>query len=143
MEAISKIKLDESQETTNITDITDIDDLIEFLKMRSEPSMPAVTVKNHCCPICQKSNQGEPSPGLDDLTPEQIKRFEEQLKTLTKAERRIFDLYIKGYDSKEICNMLYISINTIKTHNRRIYTKMNVSSRVELLKYCNRLMGKI
>jgi DNA-binding CsgD family transcriptional regulator len=144
MEAISKIKLDESQETTNITDITDIDDLIEFLKMRSEPSMPAAQSKKIIAArYAKKSNQGEPSPGLDDLTPEQIKRFEEQLKTLTKAERRIFDLYIKGYDSKEICNMLYISINTIKTHNRRIYTKMNVSSRVELLKYCNRLMGKI
>ena len=35
--------------------------------------------------------------------------------------------------------MLYevitLSINTIKTHNRRIYTKLNVTSRKELMVY--------
>ena len=84
-------------------------------------------------------NDGNPA----NLSPEQYKQFEDQLQTLSNAERRIFDLYIEGHDAKEICNMLFISINTLKTHNRRIYTKMNVSSRVELLKYCNELMGKI
>lgn len=141
MEAISKIKQNESQEKTNISEI---DDLIEYLMARAEPAVAIdrsnrfLTARN-----AKKANKEEPSPDENDLTPEQIQLFEEQLKTLTRAERRIFDLYIEGYDAKEICNMLYISINTIKTHNRRIYTKMNVSSRVELLKYCHKLMGKI
>ena len=141
MEAISKIKLNESQEKTNISEI---DDLIEFLQIRGEPAASAeqpshFSTSRHT----KKVKKEEPSPADSDLSPDQIRLFEEQLKTLTKAERRIFDLYIEGYDAKEICNMLYISINTIKTHNRRIYTKMNVSSRAELLKYCHKLMGKI
>lgn len=141
MEAISKIKQNESQEKTNIIEI---DDLIEFLQMRADSA-----VSDEQANIFGPARHGkmskseELSPDHDDLSPEQIKQFEEQLKTLTKAERRIFDLYIQGYDAKDICNMLYISINTIKTHNRRIYTKMNVSSRSELLKYCHKLMGKI
>jgi len=141
MEAISKIKQNESQEKTNIIEI---DDLIEFLQMRTDTAA-ADEQANIFGPAWhdKMSKREELSPDHDDLSPEQIKQFEEQLKTLTKAERRIFDLYIQGYDAKEICNMLYISINTIKTHNRRIYTKMNVSSRAELLKYCHKLMGKI
>lgn len=141
MEAISKIKLNESQEKTNISEI---DDLIEFLQTRGEPAAAAEQPNElSASRQVKKDKKGEPSPADNDLSPEQIKKFEEQLKTLTKAERRIFDLYIEGYDAKDICNMLYISINTIKTHNRRIYTKMNVSSRAELLKYCHKLMGKI
>jgi len=42
---------------------------------------------------------------------------------------------MEGYTGKEIAEKLYLSINTIKTHNRRIYEKMNVSSRNELMVY--------
>lgn len=86
-----------------------------------------------------KNSRQEASP----LSPEQYTQFENRLMTLSNAERKIFDLYIEGHDAKDICKILYISINTLKTHNRRIYTKMNVCSRVELLKYCNELMGKL
>ena len=142
LNAIKMIKTNDTQIKTNIIEI---DDLIEFLNMRAEPvnssmqsdAQPSVSVQSD-----KHANSTELSPSTH-LTPEQYKKFEDQLQTLSNAERRIFDLYIEGYDAKEICNMLYISINTLKTHNRRIYTKMNVSSRVELLKYCNELMGKI
>ncbi len=142
LDAIKMIKTNEPQRKTNITEI---DDLIEFLNMRSEP-MISYNQPNQLPPASLQSDLNadcsEPSPSVD-LSPEQYKKFEDQLQKLSNAERRIFDLYIEGYDAKEICNMLFISINTLKTHNRRIYTKMNVSSRVELLKYCNKLMGNI
>jgi len=35
-----------------------------------------------------------------------------------------------GKKNNEIANELFLSINTIKTHIRRIYTKLNVNSRV-------------
>lgn len=142
---LDAIKMIKSNEILGKTNITEIDDLIEFLRMRSEPSntgKKTILESPDSGRSDKHANSTELSPSSDHLTPEQYKRFEDQLQTLSNAERRIFDLYIEGYDAKEICNMLFISINTLKTHNRRIYTKMNVSSRAELLKYCNELMGK-
>lgn len=148
MDAIQKIKYNEPNIKTNITEI---DDLIKFLRERPEPSAyeekPLASQHLQAAPY-DLLKTAEPSPSQETshqevLTPEQYKKFEDQLQTLTNAERRIFDLYIEGYDARDICKILYISINTLKTHNRRIYTKMNVSSRAELLKYCNELMGKI
>ena len=37
--------------------------------------------------------------------------------------------------TREIAEILCLSINTIKTHNRRIYMKLNVTSRKELMVY--------
>ncbi len=61
--------------------------------------------------------------------------FVKNIKTLSKAERAVFDLYMEGHTAKEIAEILFLSINTIKTHNKRIYIKLNVSSRKELLVY--------
>lgn len=148
LDAIKMIKANEPQRKTNIIEI---DDLIEFLNMRTEPvnsNVQSDLQQSDSVESIKNTDNAELSPSAEQtspthLSPEQYKIFEDQLQTLSNAERRIFDLYIEGYDAKEICNMLYISINTLKTHNRRIYTKMNVSSRAELLKYCNELMGKI
>ncbi|HBL50923.1 MAG TPA: hypothetical protein DDZ65_11845, partial [Firmicutes bacterium] len=54
----------------------------------------------------------------------------------------VFELYLQGYTAKEITDKLCISINTIKTHNKRIYYKLNVSSRKELLLYVKMIQGE-
>ncbi len=64
-----------------------------------------------------------------------FKEFLKNIQTLSPAERAVFDLYMEGYTGKEIAEKLYLSINTIKTHNKRIFEKMNVSSRNELMLY--------
>lgn len=61
--------------------------------------------------------------------------FVRNIDTLSMAERAVFDLYMEGHTAKEIADILCLSINTIKTHNRRIYMKLNVSSRKELMVY--------
>ena len=71
-----------------------------------------------------------------------FKEFLKNIETLSPAERTVFDLYMEGYTGKEIAEKLYLSINTIKTHNKRIYEKMNVSSRNELMLYF-RMMKEI
>lgn len=138
IDAIKKIKENELNVRTHITEI---DDLIGFLSTHADTAVPKVQT------IVSKQQNGEnnilTAPPAEHLTPEQCRLFEERLLTLSNAERKVFDLYIEGHDAKDICKMLYISINTLKTHNRRIYTKMNVSSRAELLKYCHELMGKL
>ena len=61
------------------------------------------------------------------------------VKSLSPAERAVFDLYVKGHTAKEITEILCLSINTIKSHNKKIYMKMNVASRKELLTFVNML----
>lgn len=65
--------------------------------------------------------------------------FVNNINILSPAERTVFNLYLEGYTPKEITEILSLSINTIKTHNKRIYTKLNVSSRNELLLYVHML----
>jgi RNA polymerase sigma factor (sigma-70 family) len=100
------------------TNIPEIDDLIEFLSMHNEKIQE------------QKD---------DTLASEVLDKFLENTKTLSPAERAVFDLYVEGYNAKEISEKLCLSINTIKTHNKRIYMKLNVASRKELLLYVQML----
>ena len=62
---------------------------------------------------------------------------------LTPTERIIFDAYIARTTTKEIMEQLNITENTLKFHNKNIYSKLGVSSRKELLeKYKQTAMKK-
>ena len=61
--------------------------------------------------------------------------FAEKVKTLSSAERRILNYYIEGYDTADIPDLAFISIHTVKKHNRSIYQKLGVASRDELMLY--------
>jgi DNA-binding CsgD family transcriptional regulator len=100
------------------TNIPEIDDLIEFISLQSEK-------------LYEKAEDELPSAVLQE--------FLKNTKTLSPAERSVFDLYVQGHNAKEIAEILCLSINTIKTHNKRIYMKLNVASRKELLLYVNML----
>lgn len=52
---------------------------------------------------------------------------------LTMRERDVFSLLTKGYSLKSISERLFISENTAKSHRRRIYLKLGVNSRQELI----------
>lgn len=56
-----------------------------------------------------------------------------KIRTLTPTEKQIFDLYSSGKQIKEVKELLSISDNTLKYHNRNIYTKLGVSNRKELI----------
>lgn len=111
------------------TKIPEIDDLIQFLSEQKEEPSPE--------PPQQDGQDGDFSEAI-------FEEFLKNTKTLSPAERAVFNLYVQGYNAKEITQILCLSINTIKTHNKRIYMKLNVSSREDLLKHVNRLkeMGR-
>ena len=50
---------------------------------------------------------------------------------LTPREEEILRLVSKGYRSKEVADVLTISVQTIETHLRNIYSKLHVRSRAE------------
>lgn len=74
-----------------------------------------------------------------DLAP-MLDEFLKNIRTLSPAEKNVFELYVRGYNASEIADKLHLSINTIKTHNRRIFGKLNVSSRKELLVYIDMMI---
>jgi two-component system response regulator NreC len=54
---------------------------------------------------------------------------------LTKREMEILRLICDGFSSKDISEKLFISINTVETHRKRILLKLNVKNSVGVVKY--------
>ena len=74
---------------------------------------------------------GELPQDMEDL----FCAFSGKVKTLSSAEMRILNYYIDGHEISEIPDLAYISIHTVKKHNRSIYQKLEVASRDELMLY--------
>jgi len=79
-----------------------------------------------------------PEPQAPEIKPtkeliEQQKLFVQGLKTLTPTEKAIYDLYLEGKSTKEILATLNIKENTLKFHNKNLYSKLGVSSRKALI----------
>lgn len=108
------------------TKILEIDSLFEFL-----------TEKNDKREMLLQTEQAA-SESVKDSAAHSTAVFERFIKNIPKlsaAERTVFNLYLEGHTAKEIAEILFLSINTIKTHNRRIFEKLEVSSRKELMIY--------
>jgi len=63
----------------------------------------------------------------------QCEFFASQLSTLTPTEHSIYELYLDGKSSRDIMDELSIKENTLKYHNKNIYSKLGISSRKQLL----------
>ena len=69
----------------------------------------------------------------------QQKNSIEDSSLLTQREKEILKLLARGLRYKEIATELTISIDTVRTHTRHIYEKLQVQSRIEAI---NKVMGK-
>ena len=54
-------------------------------------------------------------------------------KGLTQKEREVLDRMLAGQSRKEIASEMHVSENTVKTHVKHIYEKLDVSGREEIL----------
>lgn len=52
---------------------------------------------------------------------------------LTRRELELLKLLSKGYRYKEIAEKLFISVDTVRTHIRNIYIKLQVNSKIEAI----------
>ncbi|NLI41394.1 MAG: LuxR family transcriptional regulator, partial [Caldisericales bacterium] len=59
---------------------------------------------------------------------------------LSPRELEILHLLAKGLSNQQICQCLYLALDTVKGHNRRIFDKLNVKSRSEAVA-CARELG--
>lgn len=60
-------------------------------------------------------------------------RSSNELHKLSQREQEILNLLAGGYRYKEIAAILFISVETVRTHIRNIYEKLQVQSRTEAL----------
>jgi DNA-binding CsgD family transcriptional regulator len=70
---------------------------------------------------------------LDQEMVEKGKYLITQLPTLTPTEKTIYDYYVEGKAAKDILVLLDIKENTLKYHNKNIYSKLGVSSRKQMI----------
>jgi DNA-binding CsgD family transcriptional regulator len=52
---------------------------------------------------------------------------------ITRREREIVKQVCAGKSNQEIADTLFISLQTVKDHTHRIYLKMDIKSRVQLI----------
>jgi DNA-binding NarL/FixJ family response regulator len=57
-----------------------------------------------------------------------------ELQKLSRREQEILDLLSEGLRYKEIAGKLFLSVQTVRTHIRNIYEKLQVNSRTEALR---------
>ena len=83
----------------------------------------------------QRLEQGQLPSNIAEL----FDQFVERRKLLTEAEQNIFRYYIEGHEIAEIPELAFISMSTVRKHNRSIYEKLGVASRDELMLYIDLL----
>ena len=125
--------------------VTEVMLLLIYGMLRSygivQPGGELVSVQTLTKLHTQSIPAGQLPPGMDQL----FSSFVSKAKSLTSAERRILQYYIDGHETADVPDLAFISIHTVKKHNRSIYQKLEVSSRdelmlyIELLRCCGRL----
>jgi len=58
---------------------------------------------------------------------------------LSNREKEVAAMLLHGYSNMQICDRLFISLNTVKTHTRNIYQKTNTTNRTEFKDFCANL----
>lgn len=90
-------------------------------------------VKEAVAQISTEEDSEDTVPSEDCLMTQNFKQFTDGINSLTPTEHRIFDYYIEGAGTKDILAALNITENTLKFHNKNIYSKLGVPSRKKLI----------
>ncbi len=106
--------------------------------LQEEPPADTSNTKENLCETSFSATETSPAEKEQaDIKDEEYlvkcEHFASQIKNLTPTEKNVFNLYLEGKSTKEILENLGIKENTLKYHNKNIYSKLGVSSRKQLL----------
>jgi DNA-binding NarL/FixJ family response regulator len=73
------------------------------------------------------------------LSPTKNSPRKERFKQLTNREREVFQLIAEGHTTRQIAEMLFISISTVKSHRNKIMDKLDIDSSVKLVHFAIKL----
>lgn len=74
----------------------------------------------------------EPMPGESDI--EMISKL-----AISKRELEVLQLMADGLSNQQIADRLFVSLNTIKTHNANLFAKLDVNKRTQAIKSAKQL----
>ena len=101
---------------------------------QEEPdALNEVPVSASDTPLVENIEVQQPEQPASRTLEEQCLYFAAQRASLTPTERSIYHFYLAGKTTKEIMAELNIKENTLKYHNKNIYSKLGVSSRKQLV----------
>ena len=86
-------------------------------------------LQNYLLRIGELQDEIQEKGNCTKFSEEKIKQFD-----LSEREAEVLRLIALGYKNSEIAEKLFISQNTVKTHIKNIYVKLDVKNRVEALK---------
>jgi len=72
---------------------------------------------------------------LSETLPEESNFYHFSGHRLSERERQVLHLYVNGYKSSEIGGILFMSVNTVETHKKRIKEKLGLTRKADLLTY--------
>ncbi len=90
--------------------------------------------------IAISNHAAEKNHDLPKLNFEKLNRH--LLSPLSDREFDLAQLIYDGITNTQIAEKLFISINTVKTHLKNIYLKMDATNRIEVIKHLRKLMLK-
>jgi DNA-binding CsgD family transcriptional regulator len=133
VETLESIQSDERGNLPK-TRITEIDDLLEYLAEQDKERRTLSEEKESLAAELEREKNQREMPVTAPVNAA-YEQFIKNLETLTASERDVFNLYMKNKTAQQIADLTFVSINTVKFHNRNIYAKLGVSSLKELMVY--------
>ena len=86
-------------------------------------------LQNYLLRIDEMQTEIEKKDDCNKFSEDKLKEFE-----LSEREIEVLKLISQGFKNAEIAEKLFVSQNTIKTHIKNIYVKLDVKNRVEAIK---------
>lgn len=72
---------------------------------------------------------------LKEMSPSQSSNNEAPVESLTPRETDVLRLIAQGYTNRQMADMLSISVRTVESHRSNLMGKLDLHSRVELVRY--------
>jgi DNA-binding NarL/FixJ family response regulator len=73
------------------------------------------------------------------LSPQKSQPKAEMYKQLSNREREVFQLIAEGHSTRDIADMLCVSISTVKSHRTNIMEKLKIDSQMKLVHFAIQL----
>ncbi len=140
IECIKKLKLLHPRLQVMVLTVYDnADTIFEALKAGANSYILKHTTPEKLAEAIKELHEGG-SPISSQIARKVIEAFQvkstanEHFKNLTRREQEVLELLARGFRYKEIADKACLSLDTVRTHIRNIYEKLQVNTRVDALK---------
>ena len=107
--------------------------VFDFKRVENSKDSSVIINKTRFSPSKKKEQKNLEKKKKVTLIKTGEEKSEDFMKKLSSREKQIAELMISGKSDKDIAEELFISPGTVASHNKKIFKKLEVHSRVELM----------